>query len=252
MTAYNDKLLFVHIPRCGGTSCRTYLHAHIPGLLTPDNPLSKLPPGHIRLQDIERQTGRSPNSFEKIVAVVRNPYQQQLSQAAFCAKRYLGDSHPDDLHDLSIWRYVAADLVQRDLRRCLQTADPFHFLPQHINLTACVGDPRCEFHPWYRSAWAPENGKTYAEYGGLFGYWVGVDGKIPDNLTVVRFEELATTFPAAVAEYLDGEPSAMCHLNASTWAGPWRDYFTPLAARLVEAKCTWAFQEFYDIDKSLQ
>ncbi len=252
MTCYNQDLLFIHIPRCGGTSCRAYLREHIPGLLTPDNPLSKLPTGHIRLADIERQTGRSPASFEKIIAIVRNPYEQQVSQAVFCAKRYLGDSHPDDLHDLSIWRYVAADLVQTDLRRCSQTAEPFHFLPQHINLTGCVADPRCDFHPWYPSAWSPEMGTTYADFGGFYLYWFAIDGKIPENLTIVRFEELATAFPLAVAVDTANPTEPMPHLNTSPHVRRWNDYYTPAAVSQVRRKFAWAFTGLYDMEKSLQ
>jgi len=240
MGMYNDDLLFIHIPKTGGWSCKTYLKQNCPGMLGPDDPDSRLPIGHVRLQDIERFTGRKPESFKQIIAVVRNPYEQQLSQWMFWRDRYArGQRH---IHDI-----VAA-------------ASP--------TLTAFLQQPNCDFHCWYLQHHGFEPGMTpaeqqqvrdteipnldgqnrYKDFGGMFLFWITVDGEIPGNVEILRCEDLSTAFPAAVSEFMDGsEMQRMARLNTSPGlSGEVREYYTPLAARLVEQKCQYAFRCHYD------
>lgn len=237
MGCYNDKLLFIHIPKTGGRSCKTYLKQNVPGMLMPDDPEAKLPIGHVRLADVERFTGRKPESFEKIIAVIRNPYEQQLSQWMFWRDRFArGQRH---IHD-----QVAAS---------------------YGDLTGFLQDPRCDFHSWYMQHYGYEPGMTpaeqrqvretevpnpdganrYEDFGGIYLFWLSVDGKIPDNVRTIRFEELDVALPEAVQDFIPADNCRAINLprlNRSPPRGDVRDYYTPLAAGLVEQKCQWAFQ----------
>lgn len=256
MSAYNDDLLFIHIPKCGGASVKTFLKDNVPGIVNSGELESKLLVGHTRLEDIEQLTGRAPATFKKILAVVRNPYEVMLSQFVFWANRHLqGGAH---IYDVTAWRHVSGDVVINELRVALSGGEPFFFEPRHLNLTGFVADPKCEFHPYEAQfllgapIMPPGSGSLYATYGGLFRSYVAVNGEIPPNVEVIKCEELATALPAAVAEFVEGEPAAVPHLNQSPYRTTWRDFYTPSAARVVEAKCAWAFEYFYEIDKSLQ
>jgi len=239
MGCYNEELLFIHIPKCAGWSCKHYLKEHLPGMLMPDDPKSKLPIGHVRLADIERFTGRPPASFQKILAVIRDPYEQQLSQWAYCRDRYArGCRH---VHD-----EVAAS---------------------HATLTSFLMDPRCNFYVYYEQHHGFHEGKSVAEQtvrrhdipsrapnrfedcGGYYWYWLAMDGQrvLAPNLEIIRQDELDTAFPRAVAEWFeDDDPPPMPRLNTSPHGRDMKQYYTPAAAKLVEEKFDWAFQEHYE------
>lgn len=225
MGAYNDQVLFIHIPKTAGWSCKTYMAEHLEGVILPDSPESKLPIGHIRLQDIEGFTGRAPDSFEKILAVVRNPYEQQLSQWSFWRDRFAkGYSH---IHD-----------------RCAAA---------YARLEKWLEDPGCDFHIWYEQhmerpdADPPVVGKErYQDFGGFYRFWLTVDGEIPENVQVIRQENLSEEFPAAMhgdSTKLIYHP--MPHLNTSHHDTNAKLYYTPRAAQLVESKFKWAFENYY-------
>lgn len=233
MGAYNDQVLFIHIPKTAGWSCKTYMADHLEGVLLPDNPESKLPIGHIRLQDFEGFTGRAPDSFEKILAVVRNPYEQQLSQWCFWRERFAkGFGH---IHD-----------------RCAAT---------YARLEKWLEDPGCDFHIWYeqhtdRREESPyvKGTERYEDFGGFYKFWLTVDGVIPENVQVIRQENLDEEFPEAMSSPVvlhvakPGAPYSrppMPHLNTSPHDTNVKQYYTPRAAELVEAKFAWAFENYY-------
>jgi len=237
MGCYNDELLFIHIPKCAGWSVKNYLKEHVPGMLMPDDPASKLPIGHVRLQDIERVTGRKPESFKMILALVRDPYEQQLSQFCFWRDRYArGGRH---VHDC-----VAAS---------------------YATLTDFLIDPRCDFHVWYEQHIGFQPGQTPAEqqavrvtdlpapaganrydyFGGIYRYWLTVDDEIPENVKVIRQEAIDTALPVALLGLVSGEVPPVPRLNRSSHSPNTREYYTPQAARLVEAKAAWAFENYY-------
>ena len=231
MGAYNKDILFIHIPKTAGWSCKTYMKDHLDGVVMPDDKDSKLPIGHIRLQDIEGFTGRPPDSFEKILAVVRNPYEQQLSQWCFWRERFAkGCSH---IHD-----------------RCAAT---------YARLEKWLEDPGCDFHIWYeqhtdRREESPyvKGTERYEDFGGFFKFWLTVDGVIPGNVQVARQENLDAEFAQALKPYCNSAlQTAACtmppmpHLNTSPHDADVKKYYTPRAAELVEAKFQWAFENYY-------
>lgn len=235
MGCYNDDILFIHIPKCAGWSVKRYLEANVPGILMPENEEAKLPIGHIRLQDIERFTGRSPESFRLIFAVVRDPYEQQLSQWAFWKDRYArGERH---VHDMVAANYATLELW--------------------------LQDPRCDFHVWYEQhigfepaqpkelqriltqTLTTESHNRYENFGGYYRYWLTVDDEIPDNVQVIRCEELDEELPNILRPFMQCEPPPVKRLNTSPHGSNTKAYYTPLAASLVEAKFQWAFECHY-------
>lgn len=238
MGCYNNDVLFIHIPKCGGWSVKKYLEANLPGMMMPDNPEARLPIGHVRLQDIERFTDRKPESFKLIFAVIRNPYEQQLSQWCFWRDRYArGGRH---VHDC-----VAAS---------------------YATLEDWLQDSRCDFHVWYEQHYGYRSGMTtqeqtaafrvrenqatpitYHAAGGYYRYWLTVRGEIPINVSIFKLEKLNEELPSWLRspEFCPPQPPPILQLNTSPHRPDVQTYYTPRAAQLVEHKFPWAFEKHY-------
>lgn len=251
MGAYNDDVLFIHIPKTGGTAVKAYMHGCDPSLKWPRTykhfmrrgfaeaeakdmeagavQESGLPIGHIPLRDIPKYTGRALDSWRVIIAALRNPYAQQVSQWEFWRKRYAkGQRHPSDS-----WAASCPDM------------------------TAWLQGPMCDFHLQYEDRYhqdAPWQTKGtpmdgYAGFGGYYRYWIADEsGEIPPNVRLIRQEELGPQFIEAsgmtgaefrVVNSHGGKGNVMEYYQHPTQPG--------LALDLVEAKFafTWA-QGFYD------
>jgi hypothetical protein len=230
MGLYNDDVLFIHIPKTAGYSVKNWLLEVLPGAkmpklggfdLEPEQIDSRMPIGHIPLKDIQRYTGRKPESFKMILGIVRDPYEHQLSQWAFWRDRYAqGGRH---VHDI-----IAAS---------------------YPTLTGWLLDPRCDFHIWYESVHGEQanyrlNTKFgfggYPNYGGYYRYWLSVDGRIPPNTRLVKMEELSEALPEALNGFIEGE-AEIPHRNVSSHPGLTANYYTPLGCRIVEQKFQWVF-----------
>lgn len=234
MSVFNDELLFVHIPKTGGTSVREWLWQHLPGVrgqkpetMPGGADTAGMPIGHVPLRDIEHFTGRSPSSFRRIIAILRDPYAQQLSQWRFWRERYaIGQRHP---HDLT----AAA----------------------HPTMDSWLGDPNCDFHLWYNLRIAPENHRAiegkivedYAGFAGYYKYWITVDGRIPDNVRVIRLEDIDHAWPATVESFV-ADPTIPLRKSNQGPSTPYpvRAYYTKESARMVQLKFRWAFSEHYN------
>lgn len=237
MGLYNKDFLFIHIPKTGGYSVKRWLldvlpECRMPKLggfdLAPEQIDARLPIGHIPLKDIERFTERPPDSWKLIVGIVRNPYDQQLSQWLYWRDRYArGGRH---FHDL-----VAAS---------------------YPTLTGFLMDHRADFHLWYESVHGSIK-QTYTlnqaygflgyqTFGGYYRYWLSVDGRLPENVRLVRLEEVDTVLPGVLRDFgiVDAdELPAIPRENVTAHHHPTPTYYTPLGARIVEAKFAWTFDQ---------
>lgn len=236
MGAYNDDVLFVHIPKTGGTAVKHYMVEHMPDVRWPkpgDEKAiaeSRLPIGHIPLRDVADLVGRPLSSWDRIVAVIRNPYEQQISQWWFWHKRYAeGDNHP----------------------HCRAAA-------KHPRIHSWLRDPMCDFHLWYEHRFHPHDEfrlraavTDYHDWGGYYWYWLSVNGELPPNLMILRQENLEHALPLALAPYIDGPPPEMRRTNA----GEPMDLELVMGAGGVEAgaasmdiitrKFRWCFEHGY-------
>ena len=230
MGAYNDEFLFIHMPKCAGTSIREWLKRYVPGTIDFRDPECDLPIGHIPLKDIERWTGRSPVTFKKIVGIVRDPYTHQLSQWLFWRdRRALRGVHPHDR--------VAG---------------------MHPTLPDWLCDARCDFHVWYETQMGSSDPNVCLKraaamvnrsplHGGYYKYWLTIDGEVPDNLTVIRMEDLDQVWQSELAAFTPGECPPLPVTNPGPTPRPAREraleHYTPLALEIVNDKFNWTFQQ---------
>lgn len=250
MGCFNDRLLFIHIPKTGGTAVKKALWAQLPDMQgqrpaipgsgegdrepDADNPF---PIGHMRVRDCERILGRPADSFQYTVAVIRNPYVQQVSQWLFWQGRYQrGGRHE---HDVAASAYAT--------------------------IHGWLQDPRCDFHRWYTEQVAPEQlvanpSNMYEGFQGTYLWWlVTMEGKLPSNLVLLRQEQLAQDWAAFTRKKL-GRQLELPRVNVGSWnQDRVMDYLVHAdkpqdslkALDLVEAKHRWAFGMHYQlVDRS--
>jgi len=83
MICYNKDILFLHIPKCGGLAITEYLQRTIPNITN-----NRLQYRHLSLNQFVMTAQVSPLLFQKIIAVVRNPYDREVSQYTFWREEY--------------------------------------------------------------------------------------------------------------------------------------------------------------------
>ncbi len=214
---YNDNLLFLHIPKCGGTALGGlhrggeyepgWLNQQIPDLLPRD-----LPIGHMPLSAMERHTGRHPLSFQHIIAVIRDPYEQQFSQWKFWKHRYtMGQRHQCDriATRTSFENFVA------------HPASDHRFLVSGLDMVEVTG-------------------LSVQQAGGLFRWWLQVGNVIPDNLVLFKLEEI-DRLQAWLGNYLGRELPPVRHYYSTHSDRKIEDHLTAKAAKIIEGKFAWTF-----------
>jgi len=226
MTVFSDRFAFVHIPKCGGHSCREYMQAHVPGML--DIEELNGPSPHLALRDFERWIGRRPDTFEAIFAVIRDPYAHQLSQWLFWRDMYAKG------YEMAQHRPAA---IQPDLLRWL--LDPMS--DWHVYDPRALPDGRRRTTASVKGIAGLDKGAGYMEFGGYYHYWLAIDGEIPDNVALVRQETLDRDFPYALKDIAGG-----IHPMPRSNTGPMHkpdveSYYSVMAMDIVEAKFAWAF-----------
>jgi hypothetical protein len=197
------------------------------------------PVGHIRLQDVPRFTGREIDSFKLIVAPVRDPWEQQVSQAAYWATRYLeGSRH---VHDVSTWRHVSEMIVHEDIMRCAMSCERFSWQPRHINMTGFVDDMRCDFRSWY----AQHHGAGVKDYEqeDYYRWWLTYNGEIPDTVRLVGVGCFNTHLPQLLQPFAEHELPRLKQLNTSSHQDSVMLFYTSLAVDAIHTKFAWYFAE---------
>lgn len=244
MGCYNADVLFIHIPKTGGTAVKKSMWDSLDGMKgqrpaipgsgeaqrepDADNPF---PIGHMRLSDCERLLGRDASSFRHVVAVIRNPYVQQVSQWLFWLGRYQrGGRHP---HDVAAAAYAT--------------------------IHGWLKDPRCDFHRWYIQNIHPSElranpSNDYEGFDGTYVWWLtGRNGRVPTNLVLLRQEQLAHDWHRFTRQNL-GRGLALPKANVGGWNPDLvMDYLVHhdspqdslRALDLIEHKFRWAFGQHY-------
>lgn len=236
---FNDRLLFLHVPKTGGTSVTSFLIRNLPGRITltepPDlpAPADKIPPLarlKLRLRKARRRLGflRRPNvrrivgerhetlaqasevlanlrlrleDFEAILAVIRNPYDLEVSRFHFFRRGHLG------IQGLA-HEYAEELALSGDFAAFTQRA------AYHGQLPGRIED------------------------------WFELDGRMPTNLRILRFETLESDLSQALASFCTVR-TPFPWLNASEHH-PYKDYLTSEIEEAIYNKYRWLFDRgFY-------
>ncbi len=204
----SDHVLFLHPPKTAGISITEFLLKNLPG-----QKILTVPNGHANsnrvqvVRGIRHETlpeavdrlsefGRSLSDFDVVLAVIRNPYDLEVSRY-----HYLRKSDPAD-----------AGLLQQ---------------------LALTGD----FDRFARQAPYP------FLYPRSIEQWYTLDGRVPSNVRLARFENLQSDLSDALRPYCSMR-RRLPHLNASG-RGAWPPYITRENEPYLYSKYQWLFR-FYD------
>lgn len=199
---YNDELLFIHAPKTAGMSLTDALLRGLRGqvYITVPHGHGARAAGEVILEGRRHETlpmaaahfahrGEDLRRFQAIVAVVRNPYDLELSRF-----HYLRKGHAHD-------RGAAQDLA----------------------LAGDFGAFALKSRWWF----------------GNFADFYTLDGRMPDTLRVLRFENLAADFDAVCSGFLTGR-TPLPRLNA-TEHGTVDQHLTPSSETAIFQKYRWLF-----------
>ena len=157
---------------------------------------------------------RPLEEYEAIYAVIRNPYELQVSMWLYWKDRY-------------------ARGMQGLLQHAVAASAP--------DLMTWLQNPFCDWHVWDvrdGRTYAPLGTGGYSHFGGFYPYWLGgADGRIPENVQLIDFHQLSE----AAKKHLDID---VPRLNVGNQVA-WQEYMSPVAAALIEQKFSWAFSHIY-------
>ena len=209
---WNDDVLFLHVPKTGGTSATFWLARNLRPKVHYTAPekmkahrRAKFHQGtrHESLAEAAEYFAadrRRLSEFAAIFAVMRNPYDLDVSR--FFSLRELGTAGAGKAHQLAMAGDFAAFLAE-----------------------------------------APFNGYSPPT---IDRYFRIADGEMPPNMTLLTFESLADDLATHLAPYLHDEAEPrLGHLNQSD-RGDWREYFDGETEALCYQRHRWFFdQGFY-------
>ena len=213
---FNEKLLFIHNGKTGGSSCTQYLLENLGGLIRNcDAEAGESGDARIiNLTDINRHCtlraarqhlsnrfNLSLSDFERILVCIRHPYTLETSFYHHLRKPEVRER-----------RKKSAEL--------LALADgPFEEFIQHAG-----------FH---RAGLAQQD------------YFL-VDGTVPENVQLIRYETLAADFIQACRPYLRGNSAGVFpHINQSARPFGDDDLLSGRAKRLIREKHAYMFEAGY-------
>lgn len=213
---FNDRMMFIHIGKTGGSSCSDYLlhnlqgpawncHADADRELAPLGIAGMHPRTDIKrhctlpeaLDYVRAIDGRGIDGFEKIVTVIRHPYTLEYSHYHYMKRP---DVREREKGNPGLLERTSGDLADFAARAGYHRKDT----PQE-------------------------------------GYFL-VDGAVPANVELVRYEELAEAFPRAVAPFLKpGASFPFPHVNRTGYEGRVDDEMDDAVEALIYRKHRWMF-----------
>jgi len=221
----NEDIVFIHIAKTGGMSCADFLlrnlHPPIYNCYTPlvKNPKQGMLPGVTIIRDVGRH----------IPLRKARPHIQRLTGKSFEEMRKI----------LAIIRnpFTLEHSYFRHLQR------------PHIAKRRQKGSPELvklaqgDFKTFVAKAGHLRPGGSQEDY-------FLIDGEIPDNLELIRFEELSSAFPDAVKDYIPaGSVTEFPRLNASGKSNELEALLDDETRELIYNKHRYMFDHgYYQID----
>lgn len=214
-TLFSKDLLFVHVPKAGGSSVTDYLVRTLPppvyyvhpkrqaGL--DDRGLVHVPgPMHLTLPEVRTVVGAygfEMDAFPLILSVMRNPYDAAVSHYFFFRDRDLIDAERNPVQQLA-----------RDLTFEQYAVDVLLYSKQYF-------------------------------LGRLYDFY-HLDGEVPPNARVAKFEHLVGEVKAALATVGIEGRAAFPWRNKSAHH-PFASYYDEEAERAIYFRTKWVFDQGY-------
>jgi hypothetical protein len=235
---FDDRLLFVHVPKTAGIAITNFLIHNIPGSMTltepsdaPD-PSIKLPARVRAKLKLKRFLTVSRLWYPRRVRVVHGKRHERLFEARETLARF--QRSLDDFHAILA---VVRNPYDLEVSR-------YHFL--RLGYHGVTGLARGR-EQRFAMAQDFEQFALSAPFGGRRGVcieqWYEIDGRMPDNLRLLRFETLEDELLRAFGEIYP-IATRLCRENASSH-GPWRTYLTPASEEAIYRKYQWLFDKRY-------
>lgn len=230
---FNEDVLFVHVPKTGGSSVTVHLLdvlARPVYLSQPHHDPDLTDPGIVQLPGIRHETlaeardllaglGFSLDRFRVILATIRNPYDLDVSRYAY-------------LRTGNAWERGA----EQELAMA-NSFEEFAVRNRHRGGHWTTDGPDdatgIEF---------ARNGRNGHRYRNDLRAFFTVDGRVPANLRVLRFEHLVEDVQAALRGIGVGAHPPFPWLNRSPH-DHYLGYYTPRAEAAVYRRYRWAFDE---------
>jgi hypothetical protein len=236
---FNDRILFLHVPKTAGMAVTEFLIRNLPGPVTLTEPPETIPSRvalplrvraklqarallkrwrlwyprrvtlvagkrHERLAEARAtlaRLGRNLENFPVAIAVIRNPYDMEVSRYHFMRLGYHGEGSLARGPDQRI--AIEANFEQFALNSRFD------------------GRPTARIEQWYE-----------------------IDGRTPENLRLLRFEALEDELQRVLGEFYSFRVR-LPRTNVSPHAS-YRSYLTPAAEAAIYRKYQWVFDKgFY-------
>ena len=234
---FNKDLLFVHTPKTGGLSTTGYLLDNLPRPVYLTHPIwdASLPArGVVQIdgtrhetlaeaRDIAARHGFALERFPLVLATIRNPYDLEVSRWAYLRQGHIWERGPEQ--DLALASSFEEFAVRNEQRG--------------------GGWATGSLAAYDRAAAAADGDGDGNEDGGgkrseLKDFYM-LDGRIPENLRMLRFERLADDLASALADVgVDAHPGGFPWINRST-RQDYPSYYTDRAEKAVYRRYHWVF-----------